>query len=86
MREFCQMHCVMDLAPFGLLHTGQGDPGRFRSGVEFDRQRLEMALFHSSVLESNGKWHDAMHHGSLAGKQQTRSFLRTGHEWLFLLI
>jgi hypothetical protein len=84
--EFSQMHRMMDLTLFSLLHTSQGHSSGFRSGIEFERHWLEMALFDPAVLEPNGKWHDPMNHGSFARKQQTRLLLRAGHERLFVLI
>ena len=75
MREFGQMHPVMDLALLRLLHTHQSHSGRFRPRIEFECHWLEMAAFHTSVLEPNGKWHHPMHHGSFSGKQQACSFL-----------
>jgi hypothetical protein len=86
MGEFSQMHRLMDLALERKLHTHQSNPAGFRSWVEFERHRLEMTLFHTSVLESNSKWHHPMHYCSFAGKQQTCSFLRAGHKWVFVLI
>jgi hypothetical protein len=86
MGEFSQMYRVMDLTLERKLDTHQSHSSGFRSWVEFECHWLEMALFHTSVLESNGKWHNAMHHGSMPRKQQTCSLLRAGHERLFVLI
>jgi len=76
----------MDLALFCLFHPHQRQPRRFRAGVDFQHHRLERALPHCSIFETNGKRAESMHQRASASKQQACPARRAGHERLFLFV
>ena len=85
------MHLLASVADFGkkdgmmdgsllcFLHAGQRNAGRLRSGIDFERERLEHSVFHPPIFEANDERLHPMHDGTAPLEQETRPFGRTGH-------
>jgi hypothetical protein len=86
MGQFCQVQGVMHLACISCFHASQGHPGRCGAGVDFEHGWLHDTLRSAPIFQSDGKRDQAMHDGTACPEQQTRSFLRAGHQGLFAFV
>jgi hypothetical protein len=55
---------MMDGSLLRLLHAGQRDACRLRPGIDFEREWLELSVFHTPVFEANDERLHPMHHGT----------------------
>lgn len=84
--DFAEKDGMMDGSLLRLLHAGQRDARRLRSGIDFERERLERSVFHTPIFEANDERLHPVHHGTAPLEQESRPFGRAGHQWVFLLI
>ena len=84
--DFGEKDGMMDGSLLCLLHASQRDARRLRSGIDFERERLERGVFHTPIFEADDERLHPMHHGTAPLEQESRPFGRTGHQGVFLMI
>ena len=91
--QFGQVEAMLDFGAgvragrlISRFDTGDGQAGRPGTGIELQRDGLELAVFGQSILEPDDERHPAVNHGPPSLEEQPGPFLRTGHQGLMMSI
>src|SRR5260221_330693 len=81
-----EQHSSVDFSLFSFLYPGQRHAAGPAARIDFERQRLQRAVLHAPVPQSDDKGVHTMDHRSPMCKQEACPFGRARHEWLFVSV
>ena len=86
MADLREQDSRVDFSLLSFLYPGQRHAAGPAARIDFERQRLQRAVLHAPVPQSDDKGAHAMDHRSPMCKQEASPFGRARHEWLFVSV